>query len=247
MRPTPQERERGEGGPSQNAFVQLFNEGNPKHASGHNAWRLIETAPASAGEEIAAIGFTLALARHAAKDGLLFFSAPQASLAEHGVPYAEGLAQFGIDLDAFLIAATRTQIDALWAAEQALKLPGAFVLCTIAPAKKPLDLIATRRLLLAAKRHNSRCALLRLDAVRASAAELRFEISSAPGKSAYGLGPPAFDVRLTRNRAGPAGGALRLQWSAHEYAFREIPRPLDGAPLPVPADGPVAPARARAG
>jgi protein ImuA len=204
--------------------------------------RLVEMTPAAPGEETAALAFALGWGRRGASSHVLFWSTPQASLAEHGVPYAEGLAQFGISLDAFLVAATRTQIDALWAAEQALKLSGAFVLCTIAPAKKPLDLIATRRLFLAAKRYKSRCALLRLDAVRTSAAELRFEISSAPGENAYGLGPPAFDVRLTRNRAGPAGGVLRLQWSAHEYAFREIPRPLDGALLSVPADRSVAPA-----
>lgn len=209
--------------------------------------RLVEMTPAAPGEETAMLAFALAWGLSAANNHLLFWSAPQASLAEHGVPYAEGLAQFGLDLDAFLIAATRTQIDALWAAEQALTLPGAFVLCTIAPAKKPLDLIATRRLFLAAKRHKSRCALLRLDAARASAAELRFEISSAPGESAYGLGAPAFDVRLTRNRAGPAGGASRLQWSAYEHAFRTIPRPLDGAVFPVPADRSPAASRARAG
>ncbi|MDZ7627302.1 MAG: hypothetical protein U5J99_02700 [Parvularculaceae bacterium] len=209
--------------------------------------RLVEMTPAASGEEPAALAFALAWARSIERDRLLFWSAPQACLAEYGVPYAEGLAQFGLDLDALIIAATRTQIDALWAAEQALTLPGAFVLCAITPAKKPLDLIATRRLFLAAKRNKSRCALIRLDTARASAAELRFEISSAPGESVCGLGPPAFDVRLTRNRAGPAGEAWRLQWSAHAYAFRTIPRPLDGALFPVPADRPPAPARARAG
>jgi protein ImuA len=209
--------------------------------------RLVEMAAAAPGEETAALAFALGWGRSGASGHLLFWSAPRTSFAEHGVPYAEGLAQFGIDLGAFLIAATRTQIDALWAAEQALTLPGAFVLCTIAPAKKPLDLIATRRLFLAAKKNKSRCALLRFDIARASAAELRFEISSAPGESALcGLGPPAFDVRLTRNRAGPAGGTSRLQWSAYEHAFRTISRPLDGAVLPVPADRPPAASRARA-
>ena len=211
-------------------------------------YRLVEMTAAAPGAETAALAFALGWGRSVANNHLLFWSAPQASLTEHGVPYAEGLAQFGVDLDAFLIAATRTQIDALWAAEQALTLPGAFVLCTIAAAKRPLDLIATRRLFLAAKRFKSRCALLRLDIARASAAELRFEISSAPGEGAlYGLGPPAFDVRLTRNRAGPAGETWRLQWSAYEHAFRTIPRPLDGAVLPVPADRPVEAPWARAG
>ncbi|MFN0024403.1 MAG: hypothetical protein ACKVS5_10950 [Parvularculaceae bacterium] len=198
---------------------------------------LVEMAPAGAGQELAAIGFalgwTLGRAQGAAAQGrLLFWAAPEASLAEHGAPYAEGLAQFGLDLGACLIARTRAQIDALWAAEQALTLPGAFVLCTVAPALKPLELIATRRLFLAAKKYKSCCVIIRLDAGRASAAQLRWEVSSAPAESsAYGLGAPAFDVRLVRNRAGPAGQGWRLQWCADEYAFKTVVRPLDVCPL----------------
>lgn len=209
--------------------------------------RLIEAAPAAAGEEMAALAFALAFAK-GPKDGLLFLAAPERVLAEYGAPYAEGFAQFGLDLRRSLIARTRTQIDALWAGEQALTLAGAFVLIIVAPSAKGLDLVATRRLFLAAKKNRSRCALIRLDAARASAAELRFEVSSAPGDSAvYGLAPPAFDVRLARNRAGPAGEGWRLQWCAHEYAFRTIPRPLDGGVLPVPADRPPAPPWSLAG
>jgi protein ImuA len=201
--------------------------------------RLIETAPAAAGEEIAALAFALAFARARARDALFFLAAPERAFAEHGAPYAEGLAQFGLDLKRCLFARTKTQVDALWAGEQALTVPEAVVLIVAAPSAKGLDLVATRRLFLAAKKHKSRCALIRLDAARASAAELRFEVSSAPGESAvYGLAPPAFDVRLTRNRAGPADGAWRLQWCAHDALFKEISRPLDGAVLPLPADRP---------
>lgn len=202
-------------------------------------FRLVEAAPAAAGEEMAALAFALAFAK-GPKDGLLFLAAPERAFAEHGAPYAEGLAQFGLDLRRCLFARTKTQIDALWAGEQALTLAGAAVLILIAPSTKGLDLVATRRLFLAAKKNRSRCALIRLDAARASAAELRFEVSSAPGESSvYGLAPPAFDVRLVRNRAGPAGEAWRLQWCAHESLFRTIPRPVDGAVLPVPAGRPV--------
>lgn len=210
--------------------------------------RLIEAAPASAGEEMAAIAFALAFARGSGENGFLVFAAPERAFAEYGAPYAEGFAQFGLDLQRCLIARTRAQIDALWAGEQALTLAGAFVIIMIAPAAKALDLVATRRLFLAAKKNRSRCALIRLDAARASAAQLRFEISSACGEqSVYGLAPPAFDVRLARNRAGPAGGVWRLQWCAHDHAFRTIPRPLDGAVLPVPSDRPVEAPWARAG
>jgi len=210
--------------------------------------RLVEMAPAAIGEEPAAIGFALAWARNAAPGRLIFWATPERMLAEHGAPYAEGLAEFGLDLGAVLIARTKTQTDALWAAEQALTLAGAFVLCTVAPSPKALDLVATRRLFLAAKNNKSRCALIRLDAARASAAQLRFEATSAPGeRSAYGLAPPAFDVRLARNRAGPAGQVWRLQWCAHEHAFNTIVQPLDGRLSALPADRPVEAPWARAG
>jgi protein ImuA len=210
--------------------------------------RLVEMAPAAPGEEPAATGFALAWARAAAPGRLIFWAAPERTLAEHGAPCAEGLAEFGLDLGATLIARTKTQIDALWAAEQALTIAGAFVLCTVAPSPKALDLTATRRLFLAARKHKSRCALIRLDAARASAAQLRFEISSTPGESsAYGLAPPAFDVRLARNRAGPAGQGWRLQWCAHEYAFRTIAPSVDGGISAVSANRPVEAILARAG
>ncbi len=210
--------------------------------------RLIEMAPAAPGEEIAATGFALAFARSAAQERLVIWAAPEASLAEHGAPYAEGLAEFGLDPRACLMVRTRTQTDALWTAEQALTLAGAFVLCTVAPSPKALGLVATRRLFLAAKKHKSRCALIRLDAARASAAQLRWEVSSAPGtSSAYGLAPPAFDVRLARNRAGPAGQGWRLEWCAYEYAFKTIAGAVDGGLSAVAADRPVAAPLRRAG
>lgn len=210
--------------------------------------RLVEIAPAAPGDEVAAAGFSLGWARAAAKDGLMLWAAPARFFAEHGDPCAEGLAQFGVDLERFVIVRARTQIDALWAAEQGLSIAGAFVLCAIAPAPKPLDLIVTRRLFLAAKKNESRCALIRLDTVRASAAEARFAVSPAPAESSvYGFGPPAFDVRLTRRRAGPAGEAWRLQWCAHEHAFKAIARPLDGDMAPLPADRPAAAPWSRAG
>lgn len=210
--------------------------------------RLVDVAPAAPGDEVAAIGFALAFARSAASDGLLIWTAPERLFAEYGAPYAEGLAQFGLDLKRFLIVKTRTQIDALWAAEQGLTLPRAFVLSTIAPSKRPLDLTATRRLLLAAKKNRSACALIRFDAAHGGAAQLRFEVRAAPGESSvYGLGPPAFDVHLTRNRAGPAGGRWRLEWRPYEHAFKTVARPLDGGLSALPADRPPAPATARAG
>ncbi|HBS30298.1 MAG TPA: hypothetical protein DEA40_00890, partial [Parvularcula sp.] len=82
----------------------LLNEGKPSSEESNPHPKVasrLSTSPQGGGEE-AAHGLSRGASSH-----LLFWSAPQASLAEHGVPYAEGLAQFGVDLGAFLIAATR--------------------------------------------------------------------------------------------------------------------------------------------
>jgi len=196
---------------------------------------LVEIAPLAAGDEGAALGFALAWIA-AAADGLIIWAGSQASFSEDGLPCAEGLAQYGVALDRLFVARGRTQTDALWVAEQALTVPGAHVLCTIAPSKKPLGLTATRRLLLASEKSGAHCILLRLDKLDASAAWARWRISAAPSEGVgRELGAPAFMSRLERNRAGPAGQSWRLVWTAservlHEHASPQRPSPEMGVP-----------------
>jgi protein ImuA len=171
---------------------------------------------------------------------LIAWTFPEHLEAEHGTLYAEGLAQFGICLERLLCIRTPNQTDALWAAEQALKLPGARALCAIAPSQKGLGLTASRRLLLLAEKHQSQCVLIRLDTPAASAAWLRFNVRSAPSEAVgRELGAPAFDVRLTRNRAGPAGQSWRLHWNPHDRALNTR-RALDGDLAAALADRPAA-------
>jgi protein ImuA len=212
---------------------------------------LTEIAPAAPGDGTAASGFALAWAQAASTGGLIVWAAPEASFAEDGVPHAEGLAQFGVTLDRLLLVRTQAQIEALWAAEQTLTLRGACVICTVMPAKKALGLTATRRLLLAAEKHKSRCVLLRLDALGASAAWTRWRIAAAPSPGTdHELGPPAFAATLDRNRLGPTGLSWRLHWNAHEHAFHiaddEADTALDRGVAAAPVDRPAAPQRRRA-
>jgi len=161
--------------------------------------------------------------------GLIFWASSDHGLAETGALYAEGLAHLGLGLDRLLLTHARTQADALWAAEQALAEPSACVLCMIAPAPKPLGLTATRRLLLAAEKHDSRCILLRFDPLSASAARLRWSVNAAPSRGAdRELGAPSFHARLMRNRAGPIGQSWRLEWKAYERSFHVVEAALDG-------------------
>lgn len=207
---------------------------------------LTEIAPSAPGDALAAFGFALAWALSHA-EGLILWAFPERLAAEYGALHAEGLAQFGADLERVLFVRAPNQTDALWAAEQALNLPGSMALCTIEPASKSLSLTATRRLLLLSEKHQSRCVLTRLDPLAASAAGLRFSVRAAPSAGANReLGPPAFDVRLTRNRAGPAGQSWRLIWSPHDRALIPAAPALDGDLAQPAFDRPAAPHLRRA-
>ncbi len=195
------------------------------------------------GDSASALGFALAWARAAVCDGPIIWAMPDVSLSEDGAPHVEGLAQFGLEPSRLVLVRTHTQADALWATEQALKIPNALALCVITPAKKGLSLTATRRLLLNAESHNTRCMLLRLDNGGASAAWTRWRIGAASSQGAgRELGRPRFAAQLERNRAGPSHLSWTLEWNAHDHAFH----PVDGAVAAAPADRSAAPRRVRA-
>lgn len=209
---------------------------------------LIEVMPAANGDHVSALGFALAWALMASDGGLIFWAAPEQDFFEDGLPNAEGLAQFGMPLERLLLVRAQSQQDALWATEQALSTPGIFALCAITPSKRGISLTETRRLLLTAEHYRTRCLLLRLDAAGSSAARARWRVSATPSKGEENeLGPPAFAVHLTRNRAGPHDLSFHLRWSVHDHAFHlmEDRITLDGL---VATQAPLGPAAAlRAG
>ncbi|HVY86521.1 MAG TPA: hypothetical protein VG943_15415 [Caulobacterales bacterium] len=190
---------------------------------------LHEIGPAGAGEEAAALGMALGLAAHWSGRTGLIWAGEEAAFAEEGAPYPAGLAQFGIDPEHLLVIRARRREEALWAAEQGLAIAGAVVLCALGAQGKPLDLKATRRLLLTAERNGSRCLLLKPeDAPTAAWTRWRVEAASSRGVGRE-LGAPVFRATLTRNRAGPAGQSFVLEWNAHERAFRELALDLAAA------------------
>lgn len=207
---------------------------------------LIEVVPAAYGDHVAALGFALAWALMASKGGLIVWAAPEQDFFEDGLPNAEGLAQFGLPLERLLLVRAQSQKDALWATEQALSTPGVFALCAVTPSRKGLGLTETRRLLLAAEHHRTRCLLLRLDAAGSSAARARWRVSAAPSQGEENeLGPPAFAVHLARNRAGPQNLSFNLRWSIHDHAFHllEDGITLDGRVAAEAPHGPADPVR----
>lgn len=205
---------------------------------------LHEIGPAGAGFEAAALGFTLALAASWAGPAGVFWAGEDAAFAEEGAPYPAGLAQYGLALDRLIVARARKREDALWAAEQALAATGAVVICALGAQGKPLDLKASRRLLLFAERYSSRCLLL-MPENGPSAAWTRWRIAAAESDAQPDeLGPPAFRAELTRSRGGPAGSSFIVDWNAHERVFAE--REMAGDLSAAYPDGSADPLRARA-
>jgi protein ImuA len=185
------------------------------------AAHLHEIGPAGTGYEAAALGFSLALAASWAGPAGIFWAGEEAAFAEEGAPYPVGLAQYGIALDKLVVVRARKREDALWAAEQALVATGAVVICALGAHGKPLDLKASRRLLLFAERNHARCLLLQPEN-GPSAAWSRWRISPALSVAPDDeLGPPSFTAELTRSRAGPSGARFTLDWNAHERCFAE--------------------------
>lgn len=205
---------------------------------------LHEFGPADPGAEPAAIGFALSLAGGwAGKPGVIW-AGEEGVFAEDGAPYPPGLAQFGLDPAKLIVIRAAKRDECLWASEQALTARGAVVICALGLRGKPLDLKATRRLLLFAERNGSKCLLVR-PLAEASAAWTRWRVapavSAAEGRE---LGRPAYALELVRNRAGPAGARFIIEWNAHARAFeqRDVARDLSAASEHRPAD----PIRARA-
>lgn len=188
---------------------------------------LIEIFPERPGCGPTAAGFALALAAARRQQDSRLRLWIEAG-CEDGRLASEGVAQFGLTPRDLILVSPRSQRDALWAAEQALRVKSTIVILS-ATASAPLTLTATRRLLLAAEEGGGACVLLRHDAEAPSAAILRWRV--APGRSDGAdreLGPPVFEARLTRNRRGPAGGAWRVTWKEAALDLKPIYDPVDG-------------------
>ena len=170
----------------------------------------------------AATGFALALTARAIAQKQALFIATDFSCREGGGPYGLGLDQFGLSMRRLIVTRVARPLDALFAAEEALKcraLAAVIVELTSEP-----DLTATRRLALAAREGGTFGLLLRgKPGTAPSAAATRWTISGAPSvpDEFGGLGRTTFTLSLTRNRLGPCG-RWTLVWDHHEHAFAAL-------------------------
>lgn len=204
---------------------------------------LHEAAPARPGDGPAALGFAFALACGWLGPAGLIFVGAQTWGGEEGTLSPRGLMAFGLDPAAMLAVHVRTGKEALWAAEQALDVSGATVVCAL--ADREIDLTASRRLLLKAEKTGARALLVRAlrsgEGAMQSAAFTRWRVaprvSDAPARL---LGAPAWRATLARRRGGAAGASFELEWNGDVLRSRAA---LAGDLAEAPADRPAAQAR----
>jgi protein ImuA len=182
----------------------------------------------------AATGFALALAallqRKSEEDRspVLWISDTVTSM-ETGIPYALGLADFGLKPERFLHAAPRRLEEALWLAETAVE-SGAFSVSILEVKGNPahFGLTESRRLGLRAKAAGRPLLIVRQSGEEeASSAPFRFLVEPAPATSRFlpdrsmlggSIGNPVFRLTLEKSR-NPAPVSLLLEWNPHDRQF----------------------------
>ena len=174
----------------------------------------------------------------------------ETSLAEAGLLFGGGLARFGLDPNRLIVIRTRRTEDALWTLEEGLRCVGlAAVLAVIRASPQALDLTTSRRLALRAAKHGVMGLLLRqASEAEAGAATTRWRISSRPAGAmdgfTEGVGRPAWQADLEKNRLGPIG-RFDLEWDHAEKCFIEPAAANLVTRTPVPIDRPDRPTGTR--
>ena len=194
------------------------------------------------GQEAAAAGFALALAgRVLSKNKWLLWVRQDFCALEAGEIYGGGVLELGLDPSRVLLLQAGDAQAVLRAAGDALDCKGLGAVM-IEPWGEPkiFDLVASRRLTLAAAKHGISAILLRRGAVPSpSAAETRWLVRAAPSPPGDDWGRPLFDVTLVRNRHGVLGRWI-MEWDQDEAIFRTAHhRALAAASADRPAEAPL--------
>ena len=171
---------------------------------------------------------------------------------ESGALSMSGLAELGLD-PRLLVTVRATDVDsALRTAADALACDAlGVVVLEVWGETRQLDLVASRKLTLAAQASGVTGLLLRMAAEpQPSTAETRWIVRAAhspPWSSAWGA--PVFDAQLVRNRHGPVGRWI-MEWKCDECLFEKpaaYPQPVAAAPVHRPHPASVRARQRRAG
>src|SRR6476660_1167845 len=192
-------------------------------------------------QSAAATGFVAGLAGRVAARRPLVWVRQDFTEIESGALSMSGWAELGLD-PRLLVTVRAADVDtALRTAADALACDalGAVVLEVWGQARQ-LDLVASRKLTLAAQASGVTALLLRVAAEpRPSTAETRWIVRAARSPSPspwHACGAPVFDTQLVRNRHGPVGRWI-MEWKCDECLFREpaaYPQPVAAAPAHRP-------------
>jgi protein ImuA len=203
---------------------------------------------AGAGERsAAATGFVLGLARRVTQGRrFVLWIRQDFSAQESGDLAMSGFAELGLDPRHVVVVRAPNAETVLRVAADGLACNAlGAVVAEICGETKAFDMVASRKLTLAAGSSGVTALMLRLGAQpQASTAETRWIVRAAhsppvPDWQAWGW--PMFDAELVRNRHGSAGRWI-MEWTSDEYLFREraaYPQRVAAAPadrsLPPPA------------
>jgi protein ImuA len=197
-------------------------------------------------QSAAATGFVAGLAGRVAARRPVVWIRQDFTEIESGAVSMSGLAELGLD-PRLLVSVHVADVDhALRTAADALACDavGAVVLEVWGEAKQ-LDLVASRKLTLAAQASGATGLMLRMAAEpRPSTAETRWivrAVHSPPASQPWSAwGSPLFEAQLVRNRHGPTGRWI-MEWKCDECLFGEpaaYPQPVAAAPAHRPHQAP---------
>ena len=196
---------------------------------------------AVAGHEAAATGFVAGLAARVVDGKHLLWIRPDFSALEFGELSPTGFLELGLDPARMLLLCVSNASEGLRAAHDALSCMalGAVVI-EIPGSPKTLDLVASRRLTLAATQKSVTTFLLRLGAEPdASTAETRWLVRTAASSARAGdWGYPVFEASLIRNRHGNTGRWF-MEWNCDGRIFQSSTAD-HGAVVSAIANGPAA-------
>jgi protein ImuA len=201
-----------------------------------------------------ATGFIAGLSARVAPRRPLLWVRQDFTEIESGALSSCGLAELGLDPRLLVSVRAADVDDALRTAADALACDAVgVVVLEVWGAARQLDLVASRKLTLAAQASGVTCLVLRVAAVPLpSTAETRWIVRAAhspPAASWDGWGMPAFDAQLIRNRHGLVGQWI-MEWKCDECLFSEpapYPQPVAAAPAHRPHPAPARPPERRAG
>jgi protein ImuA len=202
----------------------------------------------------AATGFLAGIARQMAPRKPLVWVRQDFAEVESGALSPSGLCELGLDPRLLVTVRAADVESALRATADALACDalGAVVLEVFGDPRQ-LDLVASRKLTLAAQASGVTGLLLRLAAEpQPSTAETRWIVRAAhsPPAAAWSTwGAPVFDAQLVRNRHGPVGRWI-MEWKCDECLFSKpasYPQPVAAAPAHRPHQTPALAGHRRTG